>query len=413
MRTEFTKGGALGTAAKAGLGVAMATLLAVPQLAAAEITGGEIKIGVLADVTGTYSQSSGQGAMVAVELAAEDFGGEINGKPIKVLLADTLNKADVAAEHAKKFHAQGVDLITDMPNSAVALGVQAYVRETDMLIVHNGAGTEMLTGKACSPRSVHWQFNTGALSSGAGVLASQMKDSKWFVITLDHPFGRGIYNDVERNITPHGGKIVGSVFHGFGETNFFPILEKAMASGADVIAFGNAGKGLSEAIRQSKEMGVALNGQEVVSVMTLLQDIRGVGLYASSGMRFVSPYYWNINDGSRAFAERFRKRMGTYPSEAQIANYASTRHYLKAVKATGIDRGTVVMDKMKELKIEDGITQNGYIRRDGRLIHDMNLVRVKAPSESKGLLDYFEKVATIPGKQAFGPETPDCELVKN
>jgi branched-chain amino acid transport system substrate-binding protein len=388
-----------------------AVLLALPQLAAAEISGDVIKIGVLADVRGTYSQSSGQGSMVAVELAAEDFGGEIDGKPIQVVLGDSQNKPDVAEAVAKQWHVEGVDMITDMPSSAVALKVQEAARYTQMVIIHNGAGTELLTGKFCSPRSVHWQYNTGALSSGTGVLAAQKKNSKWFVITLDHPFGRGIYNDVEKAIAPHGGKIVGSVFHGFTETNFFPIIEKALDSGADVIAFGNAGKGLIEAIRQSKELGVALQGKEVVSIMTLMQDIRGVGLYASSGMRFVSPYYWNVSEGSRAFAERFRTRMGTIPSEAQLADYTAARHYLRAVQATGSDRGDVVVAKMKELKVEDGITQNGYIRRDGRLIHDMNFMQVKQPSESKGLMDYFKRVAVIPGEKAFAAESADCPLV--
>ena len=392
--------------------LSLTAALAVPGLAAAEITGGEIKIGVLADVVGTYSTSSGQGAQVAVELAAEDFGWQIHGKPIKVLLADTQNKPDIAVSAAEKYLAQGVDMITDMPSSAVALAVQKFVQEkTNMVIIQNGAGTELLTGKACHDRSVHWQFNTGALSSGAGFISSEIKNSKWFVVTLDHPFGRGIANDVKNAIEPNGGKIVGQVFHGFGETNFFPIIEKAMASGADVIAFGNAGKGLAEAIRQSKELGVALHGQQVVSVMTLLQDIREIGLYASAGMRFVAPYYWDLTPGSREFAKRFRQRMGQMPSEAQIANYASALHYFKAVQETGHDQGKVVVDAMKKLKINDGITKNGWIRKDGRLIHDMTLVEVKRPIEAKGMLDYFKPVAEIPGEKAFGPLNPDCSLV--
>lgn len=391
-----------------------AVLLAQPTLAAAEITDGVIRIGIMADVVGPYSQSSGQGSMVAVELAAEEFGNEINGNPIEVVIGDTKNKPDIAVELVTQMHKDGVDMVTDIPSSAVALAVQKYVTEnTQMIIMHNGAGTELLTGKFCSPQTVQWQYNTRALSASAAALSEERKGSKWFVITLDHPFGRGIYNDIETAITPNGGKIVGAKFHGFTEANFFPILEEAMASDADVIAFGNAGKGLIEAIRQSKEIGVALRGKQLVSVMTLMQDIRGVGLYASSGMRFVAPYYWNATEGSRKFAERFRERMGVLPSEAQIADYTAALHYLKAVKASGSDQGAEVVTTMRKIKIDDGINENAYLREDGRLVHDVYFVEVKRASESNGLMDYYHVLGSVSGEKAFGPPSADCSLVKS
>lgn len=379
--------------------------------AGAAITDNRIRIGVLADVTGPYARSSGVGSMVAVELAAEDFRGTVNGRPIEVLLGDGRNNPETAVEIMGRWRAAGVDMVTDLPSSAMSLAVQQFARDTDMVILNNGAGTDLLTGRFCLPNAVHWQYNTRALASVAAAVSAEQPGARWFLITVDHAFGRGVAQDLEAAIAPQGGRLVGAVFHAFTETDYFEHLRKAQASGAEVIAVANAGRPLTEVIRQAKELGVGNDGRRLVSVMTLMQDVRQVGLYAAAGMRFVSPYYWNANDGSRRFAQRFRQRMGSMPSAAQIADYAATLHYLKAVAASGHDRGAPVVEAMKAHRVDDGITQNGHIRPDGRMVHDLYFVEVKSPGESGGLMDYFRILRTLPGEQVFPPPSPECALV--
>lgn len=390
-----------------------AAVLALPLAAQADITDGVVKIGIMTDVSGPYSDSAGEGSMIAAEMAVQDFGGEVNGDPIKVIIGDHKNNPDVAGKLAKKWdQEEHIDMINDMPSSAAAIAVQQYTKKHGIVTIINGAGSPTLTGKFCSPVGVQWQYNTAALTSAVGNAVSAQDDGKtWYVVTLNHAFGRGIYDGLEQAIKPHGGQIIGSTFHAFSEKNFFPIIKKAMASGADVIAFGNAGEGLQAAIRQAKELGVTAHGHKLVSVMTLLQDVRAVGNYASAGMKFVVPYYWNQNKGSRAFSKRFRQRYGVPPSSDQISVYVSTLHYLKAVEATGNDKGKSVVDKMKALPVNDGITDNGHIRKDGLLIHDINFMEVKKPRQSEGAFDYYKRLKLVPGKVAFGPINPDCPFL--
>ena len=395
------------------LAVLAAAILLLPLAGHAEITDGVVKIGIMTDVSGPYADSAGQGSMIAAEMAVDDFGGEVNGKPIKVIIGDHKNNPDVAGKLAKEWdEKEHIDMINDMPSSAAAIAVQQYTKKHGIVTIINGAGSETLTGKFCSPVGVQWQYNTGALTSAVGDAISSEKDGKtWYVVTLDHAFGRGIYDGLEQAIKPHGGKIIGSTFHKFSEKDFFPIIQKAMASGADVIAFGNAGEGLQAAIRQAKELGVTAHGHKLVSVMTLLQDVRAVGNYAAAGMKFVVPYYWNQNKGSRAFSMRFRQRYGVPPSSDQISVYVSTLHYLKAVEASGDDKGKAVVDKMKALPVKDDITDHGHIRKDGLLIHDINFMEVKQPSKAEGAFDYYKRLKLVPGKVAFGPISPDCPFL--
>lgn len=377
--------------------------------ASADITDDEIRILVLTDVVGPYSQASGQGSMIAAQLAADEFGGEINGNPIRIFLADSKNKPDIAVEQAKKYKEEhNIDIITDMPSSAVAINVQNWAKENGVITMNIGAGSEALTGAFCSPLGIHWQFNTGAFTTALGEAVGQTDAKKWFVITLDHAFGRSIYNNIEKAIQPYDGEIIGSIYHGFAETSFFDYIQEAMDSGTDVIAFGNAGKPLVAALRQAKELGVSAQGVTVVSILTLLQDIRALGLYATQGMRFVTAYYWDQNEGTRAFSERFWERNGAPPSSAQISVYTSTLHYLKAVQKSGDDSGQLVVDTMKEMPVEDGINENAYLRKDGRMVHDLIFVEVKKPAESKGAQDYLKILKRIPGDVAFAPPSGDC-----
>ncbi|KAB7627357.1 ABC transporter substrate-binding protein [Alkalilimnicola sp. S0819] len=395
-------------------GAALAAALGLPAIGQADITDGVIKVGVLTDVVGPYSDSAGQGEQVAAEMAAEEFGGKINGKPIQVLLRDHKNTPDVATEQTRAYiDEDNIDVIVGIPSSAAALAVQAAAGDSDTIVIHNGAGTELLTGKHCRAQSIQWQYNTGAFTSSLGDALAREDDAKtWYVITLDHPFGYGIKEGLEKAIAPHGAKVIGHTYHGFTESNFFPILQKAMDSGADVIAIGNAGAGLIAAVRQASEMGVTARGHKLASVMTLLQDVRAIGNYAAAGLQFGVPYYWGQNEAAREFSERFRQRNGSPPSSAQISAYVSIKHYLKAVQASGSDRGTEVVAKMREIPIDDGITRNGYIREDGRVVHDMNYMRIRRPSEVDQALDYYELLRVIPGDVAFAPPNPECPLVK-
>lgn len=392
--------------------VCTAVMLAfLPAVAgAADISDGVIKIGVLTDVVGPYAQSSGQGSQVAAELAAEEFGGKIHGAPIKILLGDHQNKGDVAAAKVKEWHEkERIDMVTDMPTSATAIAVHQYTKETGIVTVVTGAASESLTGRFCSATGIHWQMSTTALAVGVAEAVSESSQGKtWYLITVDHAFGRAIYDKINEALKPHGGKIIGATYTPFNETQYFQHLQKALASGADVIAVANGGKPVIEAIRQAKEISP---DKPLVSVLTLLQDIRALGLYTAGGTRFMAPYYWDFNDASRAFTERFKKRTGSVPSSDQISIYTGTLHYLKAVQQSGRDKGVAVTDAMKRIPINDGITQNGKLRPDGRMVHDIHFMEVKRPIESAYAMDYYKLVRTVPGERAFEPPTGDCPYV--
>ncbi len=385
------------------------TLLAATWAVDAEIRGDTIRIGVLTDVTGAYSESAGQGSQIAAELAVEDMGGSVADTPVEVVMADTGNDPDVAVDKAQQWHeGDGIDLITDMPGSAVALAVQAFTRDHEIATVHIGAGSEQLTGAECSPVAIDWQYNVRGLTTGlAHSLAEAKPGSDWYLITLDHPFGHDIRDRLEEALADHDSELVDTHFHAFDRTDFLGIMADALASGADIIAVGNAGAGLVQSIRHAHELGV--HGEaELVSVMTLLQDIRQVGLYAAGDMRFMVPYYWDADDASRAFSERFQRRSGSRPSSAQIGVYVSTLHYLKAVEDSGHSTGPELVATMRDMDVDDGITRNGHIRDDGRLVHDMQFVRVRRASEQEQPGDYFEVKDVVPGESLFG-ESPDPE----
>ncbi|MCH8506174.1 MAG: ABC transporter substrate-binding protein, partial [Ectothiorhodospiraceae bacterium] len=345
----------------------------------AEVTDGVIRIGVLTDLTGAYSAAAGDGSLTAAELAAQRLGSALKGVRVEFRVADHRNDPGVAEQQARELHQGfGADLIIDMPSSAAALGAQRYAAGNDVVIIHTGSGTELLTGEHCSPNSVHWQYNTGALTAGLGEAVAEPGGGQgWYVIALDHPFGYGVHQGLEAAVARSGDHILGARFHPFDEQDFFPLLEEAIASGADVIALGNAGRGLAAAIRQAKELGVDGRGVRLAGVLTLREDVRAVGRYAASGLRFVAPYYWEQNAGSREFADVFQARYGARPASNHIAVHTATLHYLKAVAETGHSRGAVVVDAMKAMPVDDGITRNGRVRVDGRMVHDLNLVEVK------------------------------------
>ncbi|MBA1149071.1 ABC transporter substrate-binding protein [Ectothiorhodospiraceae bacterium WFHF3C12] len=395
-----------------GTGVAWALLW---SSAAGAVDDGEVVIGVLTDVGGAYSGAAGQGSLLAAELAAEDFGWNIAGTDIRVEVADHENDPDVSRQEAERLHqSMDADLIVGMPSSAAALGAQAYAAgREDLVIIHTGSGTTRLTGQDCAANSLHWQYNTRALTTGiTEALADRDRSLNWYVLALDHPFGHGVHEGIEQALAGTPDRIVGSHFHAFGKRDFYPRLEEAISLDADVIAIGNAGAGLIAAIRQAKELGVGVHDVQMVGVLTLLTDVRRLGLYAASGLRFVSPYYWDQSEASRAFAERFRRRLGKAPGSNHIAVYTATLHYLKAVAETGMHAGPRVMRAMKSAPVEDGITRNGRVRVDGRMIHDLNFVEVKKAGEVKQAQAYYRILKVLPAEAAFGPLNPECPLVE-
>lgn len=377
--------------------------------ARAEISDDVIRVGVLNDVDGLYADPAGQGSQVAAELALEDFGGKVAGRRVEIALGDHNNKAEDAAAKAKEWVAQGFDVIVDMPSSAAAIAVQQVTKDSGVVTIVTGAASEALTGKFCSPTGINWQMSTSALAIGVGEAVAQTKpDLKWYLITVDHAFGRDIQAKIAKAIEPYGGSIVGTSFHPWDERQYFGMIQKGLDSGADVIAFASAGKPVIDAIRQAKEMGVVEKGRQMVNVLTLLDDMRAIGLYSAAGTRAMVPYYWDQSERSRAFAKRFRQRMGNVPSSDQIAVYTGLLHYFKAVEKSGADRGAAVVKAMKAMPVDDGITLNGKIRKDGRMVHDISLMEVKSAAESRYFMDYYKQVTVVPGEKAFDPQTSDC-----
>ncbi len=371
-----------------------------------------VKIGVLTDMSGTYSDIAGQGSVVAAQMAIEDFGKQINGKTVEVVSADHQNKADISSATARQWYdADGVDAIFDLVTSATALAVREVAREKGKIDVVSGAATTALTGKACSPTGFHWAYDTAALANGTGGATVKNGGDTWFFITADYAFGHALEADTTAVIEKNGGKVLGSVRHPFPNSDFSSFLLQAQASGAKVIGLANAGQDTTNAIKQAAEFGIVESGQSLASLLMFISDVHSLGLPAAQGLLLTTGYYWDLDDESRPFAKRFFEKTGKMPTMVHAGVYSSVLHYLKAVEAAGTDDGKTVAAKMHEMPVDDFFARNGDLRVDGRLVHDMYLARVKKPDESKYPWDYFEIVATIPGDQAYKPLSKDCPLV--
>jgi branched-chain amino acid transport system substrate-binding protein len=371
-----------------------------------------VKIGVLTDMSGTYSDIAGQGSVVAAEMAIEDFGKQINGKAVEVVSADHQNKADISSATARQWYdADGVDAIFDLVTSATALAVREVAREKGKIDVVSGAATTALTGKACSPTGFHWAYDTAALANGTGGATVKNGGDTWFFITADYAFGHALEADTSAVIVKDGGQVLGSVRHPFPNSDFSSFLLQAQASGAKVIGLANAGQDTTNAIKQAAEFGIVESGQSLASLLMFISDVHSLGLPAAQGLLLTTGYYWDLDDESRPFAKRFFDKTGKMPTMVHAGVYSSVLHYLKAVEAAGTDDGKTVAAKMHEMPVEDFFARNADLRVDGRLVHDMYLARVKKPDESKYPWDYFEIVSTIPGDQAYKPLSKDCPLV--
>jgi branched-chain amino acid transport system substrate-binding protein len=381
----------------------------------ADMSNGVIKIGVLNDQSALYADMSGQGSVWAARKAVEDFGATAKGLKVEVVFADHQNKADVGSSIARQWYDQdGVDLIVDVPNSSVALAVNQITREKNKVFINSGAATSDLTGKACSPNTIHWTYDTWALANGTGKAVVKTGGTSWFFVTADYAFGHALERDTEAVVLANGGKVLGKVRHPLQTQDFSSFLLQAQGSGAKVIGLANAGGDTINSVKQAAEFGITQGGQNLAALLMFVTDVHSLGLKTAQGLVFTSAWYWDLNDNDRAFAKEFAAaNRGMHPSMVQAGVYSGVTHYLKAVEALGSDAdGAAVVAKMKEMPTDDKLFGKGEVRADGRKIHDLHLFEVKTPAESKGPWDYYKVRATIPAAEAFRPlDKGECPLV--
>ena len=392
-------------AAACGLGAAAAQ---------AQVSDGVIKIGVMNDMSGLYADIAGPGSVVAAKMAVEDFGAAAKGMKVEIVSADHQNKPDVGSTIARTwFDVDKVDVIADVPTSSVGLAVNQITRDKGKVMLNSGTASSDLTGKACSPNTVHWTYDTWMLANGTGTALTKAGGDSWFFLTADYAFGHALERDTAAAVKAAGGKVLGSVRTPFPGTDFSSFLLQAQSSKAKVIGLANAGGDTINSIKQASEFGITKGGQNLAGMLMFITDVHSLGLPIAQGLVFTTTFYWDLNDQTRAWTKRFVAASGgKYPTMVQAGVYASVLHYLKAVDAAKTDDGTKVVAKMKELPTDDPLFGKGLIRADGRKIHQALLVEVKKPSESKGPWDYLKVRATIPADQAFRPiDQGDCPLV--
>ena len=387
---------------------------AVATSASAEISGDVVKLGVLNDMSGLYADIGGPGSVEAARMAIADFGGTVNGKTIELISADHQNKPDVGSAIATQwFDNDGVDAIVDVPTSSVALAVQQIARTKGKLFLISGAAASDLTGKACSPTSVHWTYDTVALANGTGGAVDKAGGDTWFFITADYAFGHALERDTARVVEANGGKVLGKVRAPLNTADFSSFLLQAQSSKAKIIGLANAGGDTINSIKQAGEFGIVEGSQKLAGLLVFITDIHSLGLQAAHGLQLTEAFYWDQNDATRAWSKRFFDKIGREPSMVQAGVYGAVTHYLNAIKATNSDDGLTVVKQMKATPINDFMTKNGKIREDGTLVRDMYLFEVKAPAESKGPWDYYKQIAVISGEDAFKlPGPNECPLVK-
>ncbi|HEV7345033.1 MAG TPA: ABC transporter substrate-binding protein [Devosia sp.] len=374
----------------------------------------DIKIGVLNDRSGVYADLSGEGSVIAARMAVEDFNAADKGINVEIISADHQNKPDVASNIARQWYDQdGVDLIVDVPTSSAALAVSEVTREKDKVFINSGAGSTALTGAQCSPNTIHWTYDTYALAQGTGGAMVEQGNSDWFFITADYAFGHSLEEETSKVVEAAGGQVMGTARHPFPGTDFSSYLLQAQASGADVIGLANAGGDTVNAIKQAAEFGITQAGQNLAGLLIFITDVNALGLEAAQDLVLTESFYWDLNDETRAWSERFAEQNdGKMPTMVHAGVYSGVLHYLKAVEATEGKATSDLMSTMKEMPTDDPLLGEGRVREDGRKIHDMYLFQVKSPEESTGAWDYYELLATIPAEEAFRPlEEGGCELV--
>ena len=400
----------------AAIATGAALLLASAFAARAQdkISDGVVKIGMLEDMSSIYADITGTGAVMAAKMAVEDFGGKVLGKPIEVVAADHQNKPDIASATAREwFDNQHVDALMDVAASATALAAIEVAKTKNKIVVLNGPGAIRITNEACTAISIHYTYDNYALSHGTGAAMVKAGYDTWFFITADYAFGHDLEEVTATVVRAGGGKVLGSVRTPINTLDFSSTLVQAQASKAKVVGLANAGADTSNSIKQAAEFGVVRGGQKLAGLLIFINDVNTLGLEAAQGMLLTNAFYWDRNEESRAWAQRYFQRMGKMPNMTQAGIYSATMHYLKAVEAAGTDETQAVMETMRLTPINDFFAKNGRIREDGRMVHEMYLYEVKKPAESKGAWDYYKLVATIPAEAAFQPLSESkCPLVK-
>ncbi|MGJ4883168.1 MULTISPECIES: ABC transporter substrate-binding protein [unclassified Bradyrhizobium] len=395
----------------AALGLAALALTAVPACAQAQAP---LKIGVLSDFSSVYSDIGGQGNLEATKLAVEEFGGSMFGKPIEVISADPQNKADIAAAIVRKWYEnETVDMVIDMPTSATALAGMEMSKQFEKLMIVTDAASSDITGKSCSPYTVHWTYDTYGNAHTVGSAIVKNGGNTWFFITADYLFGHSIERDTGDVVRAAGGTVVGSARHPLNNQDFSSFLLQAQASKAKIIGMANGGGDTINTIKQAAEFGIVAGGQNLAGIVMFISDIHSLGLKLAQGLIITEAYYWDLNDRTRAFGKKFFERMKRMPTMNQAATYSATLHYLNAVKAAGTRDTKPVLAKMRETPVRDAFTDNGILREDGRMVHSMFLFEVKKPEESKGPWDYYKVLAEVAGDQVFRPmKDGNCPYVK-
>jgi branched-chain amino acid transport system substrate-binding protein len=396
------------------LGFAAAAVIAGATCAGAQISDGVVKIGVLSDMSSVYSDSTGTGSLIAAQMAAADFNGQVKGKPIEVIGADHQNKPDIGSSVAREWYDTGkVDVIADVPTSSVALAVQRITKDKDRVFLMSGTAASDLTGAACSPNGIHWTYDTYALSKVAGKAMVARGDDTWFFITVDYVFGHALERDTANVVKAAGGQVLGAVRTPLNTQDFSSFLLQAQASKAKVVGLANTGSDMQNAIKQAAEFGLQRGGQKLAALLFDVTDANSLGLETAQGMIVAAGFYWDLDAETRAFSNRFMQRTKRMPTMFQAGVYSAVTHYLRAIDATGTDDAIAVIAKMKATPVNDFFAKNGRIREDGRMVHDMYLMQLKSPSESTGPWDFYKLLATVPGDQAFRPlQEGGCPLVK-
>jgi len=383
-----------------GVALTLSTLGSVTAVQA-QASDDVIRIGVLADMSGLYSDMGGTGITEAVKFAVADAGGQVLGKKIEVLAANHSGKADTAATRAREwFDTQGVDMIISGPSSGTSLAISKVAAEKKKIVMVTGGVAAQLTNEECSPYTIHYLYDTVALARGTGSAMSRQGGKSWYFLTVDYAFGDSLERQTTEVVKANGGKVVGSVRHPLSASDFSSFLLQAKSSGAQVLGLANGGGDTINSIKAASEFGVS-QSMKIAGLMLFLSDVHALGLKLTQGINLTEAWYWDSNDKTRAWSQRFQNKMKKMPTSMQAASYSAALQYLLAVKAAGTDQAERVMTQLKQQKIDDIYTSNGFIREDGRMVHDLRLMEVKSPGESKKPWDYYKEVQVIPGNQAF------------
>ncbi len=394
------------------ISAALVAATAIPATAA-ELSDGKVKIGILNDQSGVYADFGGKWSVEAAKMAVEDFGGTVQGAPIEIISADHQNKPDIASNIARQWYdTEQVDAIMELTTSSVALAVQGISAEKKKIDLVTGAATTELTGKACSPYGFHWAYDTHALAVGTGGALVKQGGDTWFFLTADYAFGYSLEEQTANFVKSQGGQVLGAVRHPLATTDYSSFLLQAQASGAKVVGLANAGLDTANAIKQAAEFGIVAGGQRMAALLFTLAEVHGLGLEAAQGLTLTESFYWDRDDESREFAQRYFDKTGRMPNMIQAGTYSGVLQYLKAIDKAGTDETEAVAKLMHEMPVEDVFARGGKVTPNGRLISDVYLMEVKKPSESTREWDYFKVLATVPGDEAYiKPAESGCPLV--